>query len=207
MTTRGTAYELACLHKLQTWLGMCIYRTGGAGDRGIDLCGWWSPLVLRSEARTSIHDRMRVLVQCKAEAKPVGPGIVRELEGTLIRAVWDKLVPLEAVALPGAEEDVPIAARDAPLLGVLTSVSGFSKHALLHARSSRIPMLLLHLAAHDPSFERLVCTGFVWNDALAGSNGLLGGRCEVGWIDAPRAKGQKHAMSHAVLYRDGVAVA
>ncbi|WFD32874.1 hypothetical protein MSPP1_003927 [Malassezia sp. CBS 17886] len=97
---RGAAYELASLEKLSTWLGMQLYRTGGAGDRGIDLCGWWAPGALGGaldplRTRNAAADplRMRVVVQCKAEAKPMAPAVVRELEGTLVRAKWERLHP------------------------------------------------------------------------------------------------------------------
>ncbi|WFD21226.1 hypothetical protein MCAP1_003487 [Malassezia caprae] len=158
---RGAAYELACLRTLKSWMGMQLYRTGGAGDCGVDLRGWWSPEPVGAEA-------YRVLVQCKAEKRPVGPAIVRELEGTLLRAGW---VGQQTQA---AET----------LFAILASASGFSKQSLLHMRASPLPMLLLHLAADVAQAEVpdvLPCQGFVWNDALAGRHGLLRGDYEAIW--------------------------
>lgn len=165
---RGAAYELACQRTLKTWLGMQLDRTGGSGDRGVDLRGWWAP------GQTG-DDAYRVVVQCKAAKKAVGPVFVRELEGTLLRAGWKEPRP----------DTTPV-----PLFAVLASSSGFTQHALLHMRSSPMPMLLLHLGADTsqaPMPERLPCRGFVWNDALAGRHGLLRGAYEAVWLAHPKA--------------------
>ncbi|WFD04166.1 hypothetical protein MOBT1_002869 [Malassezia obtusa] len=198
-TVRGTAYEHACRHTLQHWLRMRVYRTGGANDCGMDLCGWWSPQALQPPPAPAHHDWMRVIVQCKALAKPAGPSIVRELEGTLVRALWDKFQPRDEMLDPES-----VTPPEAPLVGVLAALSGFSKQAILQARSSRIPMLLLHLTSPHDDFRDLHCAGFVWNEALA--NGALRGRLDVGWVEhAPR--GRSAPTSRVVLYHDGVAVA
>lgn len=159
---RGAAYELACQRALQRMFGAVLGHSGGANDGGVDLAGWWA---------IQGAGRLRVLVQCKAEAKKAGPAYVRELEGTVVRAAWDRTVPGRAhdtAAMP---------------VGVLASVSGFSRAALIHAQSSRAPLALIHLAgAGGPSeFDALRCHGIVWNDALGGANGLLRGRLAQRW--------------------------
>ncbi|WFC96402.1 hypothetical protein MBRA1_003059 [Malassezia brasiliensis] len=197
-TLRGTAYEQACLSLLQRWLRMDVYRTGGAHDRGMDLCGWWSPHTL-----SSVHNqpgtRVRVVTQCKAIAKPAGPHVVRELEGTLVRAAWDKFAPNSTT--PDALATQP---HEAPLIGVLAVLSGFSKHAMLQARSSRIPMLLLHLTSPHSDFRDLHCAGFVWNEALA--HGVLDNRFDIGWVERA-SRSPKDGVPQLVVYRDGIAVA
>jgi Restriction endonuclease len=50
-------------------LGYAVTRTGGAGDGGVDL-------VLSRAGR-------EVIVQCKAHRRPIGPGPVRDLYGTM----------------------------------------------------------------------------------------------------------------------------
>lgn len=201
-TVRGTAYERACLGALQDWLKMQLYRTGGKNDGGMDLCGWWAPW--SDEAGGASHDArlpsaLRVIVQCKAEAKPAGPSIVRELEGTLARAAWNQWIPSQENT-----HSLPVAPNEAPLVGILATLSGFSKQALLQARSSRLPLVLVHLTSPHPEFAPLACTGFVWNDALAAADGPLRGRFAVRWLDhQPRGP----RVSRPALYRDGVAVA
>ncbi|CAK9781612.1 hypothetical protein CC85DRAFT_253687 [Cutaneotrichosporon oleaginosum] len=76
---------------------------------------------------------LRVVAQCKAERRVVGPRIVREFEGTLAH----------------------LAAQDArvPLLGVLASQSGFSLASMEHAVRARVPLLLLHLEGGRPEEE------------------------------------------------------
>jgi len=59
---------------------MSLSQVGGAGDGGVDLRGWWTI----PKSPTSIEGRrLRVLGQCKAERKALGPRIVRELEGVM----------------------------------------------------------------------------------------------------------------------------
>ncbi|WFD34300.1 hypothetical protein MCUN1_001139 [Malassezia cuniculi] len=161
---RGTAYELACQRELQRMLGAVLVHSGGTNDGGVDLSGWWTPM----------RDRVRVLVQCKAEAKKVGPAYVRELEGTALRAAWDRS------RLRTEEAYIPTAMP----LGVLASASGFSRAALLYAQSSQVPLALIHLSGTGSGaaeFDTLKCHGLVWNDALSGPNGILKGHFEQRW--------------------------
>ena len=85
-------------------------------------------------------------------------------------------------------------AQTTAIVGVLASHSGFSKQAKVYMRSSRLPLLFLHLAPQDQ--EPLVCQGFLWNDALA--NGPLHGRFEPVWVTTPQHTQQ------LTLYRDGI---
>lgn len=66
---------------------MDLTRVGGKGDGGIDLRGQWKlPGLhhLQPPARDSDGVvRFRVLAQCKAEQKKVGPKTVREMEGVV----------------------------------------------------------------------------------------------------------------------------
>lgn len=80
----GVGYEQACLHFLQTRLGMVLQRTGGANDNGVDLIGQWM-----LEGRQ--HD---CVVQCKHHRKKLGPRTVRELEGTMSYFQKDPQAPL-----------------------------------------------------------------------------------------------------------------
>lgn len=78
----GRAFELHCLRFLQEQMYMELTQVGGAGDGGVDLRGWWTvPRSPSSDGSTS--RRLRVLGQCKAERKALGPRIVRELEGVM----------------------------------------------------------------------------------------------------------------------------
>ena len=114
-----------------------------------------------------------MIAQCKAESRALGPAVVREMEGTLLRATWE--------------------AKTTALVGVITSHAGFSKQAKMYMRSSRLPLMFLHLAAQD---ETLVCKGFLWNEALA--DGPLHGRFEPVWTTTPQHSQQ------LTLYRDGI---
>ncbi|BEJ15676.1 hypothetical protein CspHIS471_0502810 [Cutaneotrichosporon sp. HIS471] len=75
----------------------------------------------------------RVVVQCKAERRALGPRVVREFEGTLGH----------------------LTAQDArvPMFGVLSSQSGFSLASMEHAVRTRVPLLLLHLEGGRPDDE------------------------------------------------------
>ena len=69
---RGTRYEYTTLNALNR-LFLDLERTGGRGDRGIDLLGSWN--------LPAFAHPIRVLVSCKSHAKVVQVNWVRELEG------------------------------------------------------------------------------------------------------------------------------
>jgi len=69
LSQTGTSLEEETA-SLYSSLGYRVERKGGTGDEGVDLILRW--------------DDKRIIVQCKAHAKPIGPKVVRELYGTLV---------------------------------------------------------------------------------------------------------------------------
>lgn len=74
---RGTHYEYTVADTLSQY-GFFLKRVGGASDHGMDLLGAWT---LPSTSQT-----IRVILQCKAGLRSVGPMYVRELKGALAAA-------------------------------------------------------------------------------------------------------------------------
>ncbi|KAL1406587.1 hypothetical protein Q8F55_008293 [Vanrija albida] len=128
----GHAFEAHALRFL-TSLHMSLAHVGGAGDGGVDLRGyWWLPRrpgvpapALRRDGNPAVRSIQpaRVLAQCKAERRVLGPRAVRELEGVMAHLEHDKH----------------------PALAVLLSQSGFTPAAMAHAQRTPKPMLLVHL--------------------------------------------------------------
>lgn len=185
---RGTAFEERSLKILQDNLSMTLRRVGGKEDGGIDLMGWWwLPTLDDSPARR----RFRVLGQCKAEKKRMGPNYVRELEGVLHRFIAMPNVGPSAhpePPNPNTPIDVSFAHSELPLVALLISESAFTKSTILRVMSSPIPFFLLHippladsdvLPNGDRDFDHLGSA--VWNPALGSAHGLLGGAMEVRW--------------------------
>jgi hypothetical protein len=161
-TAVGTAYELASLAFLHSSFRMSLERVGQANDGGVDLRGWWD---LEAFARDA--GRLRVYVQCKAERRPLGPRIVRELEGTLLR---------RTAADAGTEHTVNQAdtlPSSFPVVGALCALSGFSTQALIYFNSSPLPMLLLHIIDNNH------CSKALFNKALQRT---VDGRLTVEWL-------------------------
>ena len=71
----GTLYEYTVLDALRKF-NICLHRTGGTDDHGVDLRGRWL-----LPTHTEYSDGIPVVVQCKAERRPTGPKYLRELEG------------------------------------------------------------------------------------------------------------------------------
>ncbi|KAE8228884.1 hypothetical protein CF326_g6165 [Tilletia indica] len=174
-----------------------LERTGGAGDRGVDLTGWWYPPPPPPPPSTSRsagnRARVRVLVQCKYQASaPLGPVHMRELEGTMYRKGFE-------ARMLGNEDDDNRDSQEirrdegkiyrVPLLGILTSSTGFSSACARYSLASPFPLLLLHIpfsstqqqqnaatvtapGAIPPSFTVLP------NRAFVASAGLMEGRLE-----------------------------
>ena len=88
-TEIGLAYENHCLAYVNHVMHMSLRRVGRAGDGGVDLRGrWWLPSGAKratpgSEERIGHTRCLRVIGQCKAEKKPLGPRVIRELEGVM----------------------------------------------------------------------------------------------------------------------------
>ncbi|KAF5380172.1 hypothetical protein D9615_006109 [Tricholomella constricta] len=190
---RGTAFEERSRKVLQKHLSMTLRRVGGKSDGGIDLLGWWWLPPLNVSDHKAPRRRLRVLAQCKAEKKKTSPKYVREMEGVLHRYI--SLLP--SLSSP---YEPPNAATDQlthssfqpsqhPLVALLISESPFTKSTVLRAQSSPVPFFLLHLppvppptGTFDPHDEAHEWVGTaVWNPALAGTRGLLGGEMEARW--------------------------
>ncbi|KIJ39073.1 hypothetical protein M422DRAFT_175664 [Sphaerobolus stellatus SS14] len=194
----GRAFEIRSLELLQaqfsmslTWVGGAarLGRTRTAAYRSFKRCGWWlpdlegmNPKGLESESPDGIvRRRIRVLGQCKAEKRKLGPKYVREMEGVLARHHMH-------AEKTGVKE---------PTMGVFVSQSPFTRSAILRAYSSSMSFFLLHLPpetqeevdeANEADPETEEHDGFmshigaaIWNPALGASNGLLQGRIEVRW--------------------------
>ena len=179
---------------------MSLNRVGGKGDGGIDLQGWWwlpsrclratswPQDTLISDGRTEGRVPLRVLAQCKAEEKKIGPRFIREFEGTILRFRTDDFAEDAAPDITVRDEGVR---RD--VVGVFVSTSAFTKASLLRAYSSPVPLILMHLPAppsiasaaeHDPDahVQDISPLGaVVFNPALSAVNGLLRGTVEPRW--------------------------
>lgn len=186
---RGVHFENRSMTLLEEHLSMSLKRVGGKGDGGIDMLGWWwIPQLSHDASLTHNRRRIRIIAQCKAEKKKIGPKYVRELEGVLHRFhMPSPLSPNDGECL----QDFPFVApqtapqQHIPSVGLFISESPFTTATILYAQSSSIPLLLLHLPQVDqdpmsPSCESSICTA-TWNPALAGDQGLLGGHMEIRW--------------------------
>ncbi|KAJ7592976.1 hypothetical protein C8J56DRAFT_929990 [Mycena floridula] len=168
----GTAFEHRCLNILQNNLSMSLTRVGGKSDGGIDLLGWWWLPELQRATEPLQRKRIRILAQCKAEKRKMGPHYVREMEGVLYRYM--------------SKSDSEHAD---PTVALLLSQSAFTKETLLRANSSPVPMFLLHIPiAAEPipteGQDELPAGHFgsaVWNAALGSEKGLLKGQVEARW--------------------------
>lgn len=157
----GTAYERATglfLAQSPRFRLKGVVRVGGAGDQGIDLRANWDAAHLTSPSSsprtranaqtppspttsTSAPLSVPVIIQCKAESSRVGPSTVRELEGTLLAQ--------QRRGAPSHLSRRVSHATPTPHVGVLVALNGFSDAAIRHARSSRLPLELVHLAVPD----------------------------------------------------------
>ncbi|KAG5653740.1 hypothetical protein H0H81_010997 [Sphagnurus paluster] len=190
-TYKGTAFEERARRVLQANLSMSLRRVGGKSDGGIDLLGWWWLPRLRSTDPSDPRRRIRVYAQCKAEKKKLGPKYAREMEGVFMRHIP---TPSQALSphdcLP--DELCPQGVKTQtiyPSVALLISESPFTKATVLHTLSSPVPFFLLHLpplpipedvlSPQNVGDDNLGSA--IWNPALAGARGLLGGEIEARW--------------------------
>lgn len=67
---KGTLHEYSVLETLKTY-SFDLSRVGGNDDKGIDLKGTWK----------LPNNSIPIIIQCKNEAKKIGPKYIRELSG------------------------------------------------------------------------------------------------------------------------------
>ncbi|KAL1731818.1 hypothetical protein EV714DRAFT_208158 [Schizophyllum commune] len=208
---KGTAFEQRSLAVARTRLSMSLRRVGGKSDGGIDLTGWWwlphasDALQTRhasngDASRPQLHARrrMRVLAQCKAEKKKIGPNYVREMEGVLYQ--YRGAPPRQAALSPtdspepsseNMDEDSPTS-LGYPIVALFISESPFTKSTMLRALSSTVPFLLLHLPPTQPTHPTTPSSSVPSSsDAASDTMGsilmnhalsrMLGGDLEVRW--------------------------
>ncbi|GLB39251.1 putative protein of unknown function (DUF2034) [Lyophyllum shimeji] len=193
-THRGTAFEERSRNILQNHLSMTLRRVGGKSDGGIDLLGWWWLPPLGVSDPSAPRRRLRVLAQCKAEKQKASPKYVREMEGVLHR-----YITLSPSFSPHDTGKPPLHhSSQYPVVAVLISESPFTKATLLRAQSSPVPFFLFHLPPVPSSLDTAMSAETdhkwagtaVWNPALAGTRGLLGGEMEVRWERSPSCDGR-----------------
>lgn len=77
----GTHYEYTVASALSRY-GIVAKRCGGASDLGVDLLGTWK-IPVQADSSPS---QLRVILQCKAGSRRIGPALIRELEGSFVGA-------------------------------------------------------------------------------------------------------------------------
>lgn len=148
--------------------------------------------------------RLRVLSQCKAEKRKMGPAYLRELEGVVYKYASATAAgtlphhPSESES-PRAPQTMipnePTTSKEPPPIALLVSESAFTRHCLLAAHASPLPFLLVHLPP-SPSTSSGVSGGggggggdggssdigaIYGNPALVSAKGVLGGELEIRW--------------------------
>ncbi|KAI0308823.1 hypothetical protein OF83DRAFT_1072937 [Amylostereum chailletii] len=187
---RGTAFEKRSLGLLRAELSMSLTRVGGRSDGGIDLVGWWWVPEVKGVAGEAAggkeregRRRVRVVAQCKAEKKKLGPGYLRELEGVVYKQVASGVGGTQTESAGSGRLE---AAEASPVVALLISQSSFTRGCLLAAQASPVPLLLLHLPEAAEREEGRIGSG-VWNAALGSGWGVSGGEMELRW---ERAEGE-----------------
>ncbi|KAF8229817.1 hypothetical protein L208DRAFT_1284811 [Tricholoma matsutake] len=197
-THRGTAFEERSLKILHDHMSMSLRRVGGKSDGGIDLVGWWWLPPTDTSVSESRRRRIRVIAQCKAEKKKTSPKYVREMEGVLHRFI--SLPPIDGSVGSETPDQFPTSGSHSlkyPLVALLISESPFTKSTVLRAQSSPVPFFLLHIPPAtsiagylEQQFGEDCVGAAVWNPALAGVGGLLGGEFETRWERSPSGGGR-----------------
>lgn len=134
----GTHYEYTTALSFMR-LGFSLLRTGSKNDAGIDLLGHWVLAPLR--------EPLPVIIQCKARKCSIGPGHVRELEGSF-RAM-------------------PPSWKNKPVLGLLVTTLKATKGTMDAIARSHWPMGFVMMSRQG------LIQQFVWNRA-ASDHGLQG---------------------------------
>ncbi|OCF73281.1 hypothetical protein I204_06512 [Kwoniella mangroviensis CBS 8886] len=205
----GTSFEKHALRYLNDQLHMDLRRVGGAGDGGIDLRGWWwLPRSTLKKTAPLVEDirRVRLIAQCKAEKKSLGPRNVRELEGVMGNLRYrSHTFSSSSLSLSSSSStsDNPLNPDEDPNdIAILISQSGFTKSTMIYSTSSNIPLMLIHLPGGQPASQsqpdqekeegsleegEIEVKSLWWNKAL--SEGVLGNEIELRRSIGPKGVG------------------
>ncbi|KAG5339836.1 hypothetical protein J132_10912 [Termitomyces sp. J132] len=196
---RGTAFERRAQNILQNHLSMSLRRVGGKSDGGVDLLGWWWLPPSGAFDINMPRRRLRVLAQCKAEKKKIGPKFIREMEGVLHRYLSLSTSSCSFDSCNQKTHTSPVAqVLRCPVVALFISESPYTRSAILRAQSSPVPLFLLHIppessisdsSATEGSYDERIGSA-VWNPALAGARGLLSGEIDIRWERDIRGSGR-----------------
>ena len=136
---RGTIHEYSVLEALKPYR-FRLTRTGGSDDKGVDLKGIWK-----------LGTEIPVVIQCKNEAKKIGPRYIREMSGM-------------KTTLPGT-------------IAILASTSMYTPLAIRSMITSEVPIALTLFQQYEDGgmLEQLV-----WNRPAGAILGDLQVRTEHG---------------------------
>lgn len=128
-TFLGTRYEYLA-QEILTRVGFELVRTGKAGDRGVDLAGWWHLPSSRNDGNGG-QERLRVLVQCKRikGQRKVTPSVVREMDGAFLGA--------------------PAGWRSDEVFGIIVSTKPATKGVIAALGASKRPLVWICMEEHD----------------------------------------------------------
>ncbi|KAG9120773.1 hypothetical protein FRC07_003599 [Ceratobasidium sp. 392] len=178
----GKAFEDRCLNLLKSQLSMTLTNVGGRLDGGVDLQGWWWLPRLPPDTSDE-RRRIRILGQCKAFEKKLGPVHVRELEGAALlhshtgsARVLSPDSTLELSTTSEASDGTP---ETSELVAILMSLAGFSPFAIRRAMASPVPFLLLQVPPAQSDTEPPTLSSIIWNAKLGSTSGILGGNMEI----------------------------
>ncbi|KAG8747719.1 hypothetical protein FRC10_011846 [Ceratobasidium sp. 414] len=191
----GRAFEERCISLLKSRLSMTLANVGGPSDGGVDLQGWWWLPRLPPD-KSNERRRIRILAQCKAFDKKLGPVHVRELEGAALLHYHTGSAQLtqsndttpNSTAIPepdnAPDSTSTTSETTSELIAILISLSGFSPIAIRRAMASPVPFLLLHLppAPTEPDSDSEptpTLASIIWNAKLGSTSGILGGNMEI----------------------------
>ena len=161
--------------------------------------------------------RIRVLAQCKATKQKMGPNIVREMEGVLFQHSANPLLyspssedahtgdsSSQTIADPVADGTAGTGGTRIPTVALLISQSPFTRATILRAISSSVPFFLLHLPqpsteprsleSEEDDEEAGSIGAAIWNKALHGVDGVLGGQIEARWERNPDGTGGRPGL-------------
>jgi len=137
--------------------------------------------------------RLRVLAQCKAEKRKMGPAYLRELEGVVHRYAAAATTTATGILPHPSESKFPRVPQamamipnddpnptptEPPPIALLVSESAFTRHCLLAAHASPLPFLLVHLPP-PPSTSTSTSTS---TSGSGGGGGGSGGSNAIGAI-------------------------
>ena len=162
---RGLEYEHHCVRVLKEFSLYSMHK-GYAGDKGIDIQGFWQVVPADQFDHLSVEPHMfNIIGEVKHERNLCRSVYIKELEGVVSR--WKHKQHHGSFITSAYPKRMELATKRIPMIGLIINTSGYSQPALEAFEGSHNPLIIAvirpsHWLPEEPTKENLKSCLVYW---------------------------------------------